>query len=52
MTVEAEIANRGMQMKSLVKKFQTLRLAFQQTDIFVRDACFMVWCFIVPIICK
>lgn len=42
MTVEAEIASRGMQMKNLVKKFQTLRLAFQQSDIFLRDACFMV----------
>jgi hypothetical protein len=42
MTVEAEIASRGMQMKNLVKKFQTLRLAFQQSDIFLRDACFTV----------
>ncbi len=30
-------------MKDLVKKFQTVRLAFQQQEVFVRDAAFRLW---------
>lgn len=30
-------------MKDIVKKFQTVRLAFQSQERFVRDACFLTW---------
>lgn len=42
MASEADIASRGLQMKVFVKKFQTLRLAFRDADVFARDACFRV----------
>lgn len=30
-------------MRDLVKKFQTVRLAFDQSSSFIRDACFNMW---------
>lgn len=41
--VESDLIHQGLQMKDIIKRYQTVRLAFKQTDIFVRDACFFLW---------
>lgn len=41
--IELDAINRGYKMKDIVKKFQTVRLAFQTLEIFLRDASFRLW---------
>ena len=40
---ELSIWQKGNSMKDLVKKFQTIRLAFDKSAGFVRDTCFRQW---------
>ncbi|RYH27275.1 hypothetical protein EON65_13555 [archaeon] len=40
---ELGIWQKGNSMKDLVKKFQTIRLAFDKSAGFVRDTCFRLW---------
>jgi hypothetical protein len=39
---ELMIIEQGLDMKKIVKKFQTVRLAFDEAGAFIRDACFRV----------
>eukprot|EP01033_Poteriospumella_lacustris_P005720 gene5720-4095_t len=41
--LELDAIHRGYKLKEIVKKFQTVRLAFQTTEVFLRDACFRLW---------
>jgi len=41
--VESDMINQGIQMKDVMKQYQTVRLAFKHTDLFIRDACFYLW---------
>lgn len=34
---------QGHSMKRIVKRFQTVRLAFDEAGCFIRDACFKTW---------
>lgn len=43
MQVEADMIAQGIHMKDVVKRYQTVRLAFKHTDFFIRDACFFLW---------
>lgn len=43
MQVEADMIAQGIHMKDVVKRYQTVRLAFKHTDFFIRDACFLLW---------
>ncbi len=40
---ELHVIQQGHNMKRIVKKFQTVRLAFDEAGAFIRDACFKVW---------
>lgn len=40
---ELEIIQQGHSMKRIVKRFQTVRLAFDEAACFIRDACFKTW---------
>lgn len=40
---ELGILHKGNSMREMVKKFQTIRMAFDQSSGFVRDACFKMW---------
>ena len=39
---ELYMIQQGLQLKDLVKKFQTVRLAFHEDQRFIRDVCFKV----------
>lgn len=41
--LELDAIHRGYKLKEIVKRFQTVRLAFQTTEVFLRDACFRLW---------
>jgi hypothetical protein len=40
---ELHVIQQGHNMKKIVKKFQTVRLVFDEAGAFIRDACFKVW---------
>lgn len=40
---ELGILHRGSSMRDVVKRFQTVRLAFDYSSGFIRDACFKAW---------
>lgn len=40
---DISMMRQGLRMKDLVKKFQTVRLAFNHTEFFIRDMCFSTW---------
>lgn len=37
------VIQKGFKMKDIVKKFQTVRLAFHAHEMFARDSCFKLW---------
>jgi hypothetical protein len=41
--VELEIIQQGVRLRDVVKKFQTVRLAFNEQMGFIRDVCFKSW---------
>lgn len=43
MFAELNVIHQGHHMKDLVKKFQTVRLAFQYHELFIRDIIFRLW---------
>lgn len=40
---EIIMIQQGIQMKDVVKRFQTLRFAFDQSAQFIRNSCFLLW---------
>jgi hypothetical protein len=41
-STELQIIQQGTRLKDIVKKFQTVRLAFNEQQCFIRDVCFRV----------
>lgn len=42
MEEELRLIDQGVEMKSIVKKLQTVRCAYDTSTLFLRDACFSV----------
>lgn len=41
--IDAGIHQQGLMLKDVVKRFQTVRLAFNGPELFLRDTCFKLW---------